>query len=238
VPTYSETVTSPGPTVVIVAETELVVGSLPGEPLGAAAQTRCDRLRSPADRADFTAARLLAVTAHRVLTGHALPVAEIVQRCEVCGGPHGRPRPTASGAHLSWSHAHGYVAAAAGRGRLGVDIEPLAAVDDSLAAMALTPDEQSLAGAGGRGRLDVLLAWTAKEAAVKAGLVELDGVSAFTVLADRGSLVSGVAGFEFSAHRTAGFTAAAATPGPARWLTLDPDGEPTVLDPRAVGGAA
>jgi 4'-phosphopantetheinyl transferase len=232
----------PSDAVVLVARASRALAMLPGEPLGAAAAERCVRLRTPADRADFTAARLLAAAAHRSLTGERIAVAEIVQRCEECGGPHGRPLATAAGARLSWSHAGGVVAAAAAFERIGVDVEPLPADTGvgllHIAPTALTPEEGRIVERAPDPAAAFLLAWTAKEALTKAGAARLDDFAALRVLADDVGLLPRVAGLELSARSLAGFVVSAAAGGPVRWLAVDDSGATAPLAAGLVGGAA
>lgn len=229
---------TPSRSIALVASTAQVLATLPGEPLAADASDRRDRLRREADRADFTAARLLAGVAHRVLTGEPLPAAALVQRCDACGGPHGRPQPTAAGVHLSWAHAGGWVAAAAGTGRLGVDVEPLAAARAGVPVPALTADEQRIADDSPDPAATALRAWTAKEALVKAGVARLDDLARLQVLTAGGPVSSRVAGFTLAVHTLRDAVAAVASAGGIGWFALGADGEPVAAPPRLVGGAA
>lgn len=227
-----------GSTLVLVADTAQVLATLPARRLGDNAEERRDRLVETADRDDFTAARLLASLAHRALAGDAFEAEEIVQRCDTCGGPHGRPLPTAAGIRLSWSHAHGRVAAAAGRGRLGVDLETRAAVTDDLLAVALSPAERRAVTAAADRDTAFLLAWTAKEAAVKAGAADLDGFPRLTVLADDGTLLPRRGGLGLEARVGDGLVAALASEEPGLWRGIDGSGRPVPVDVGTVGGAA
>ncbi|QNE33697.1 4'-phosphopantetheinyl transferase family protein [Leifsonia shinshuensis] len=213
---------------VVVAPTRHVLAVLPGAPLGSAAESRLGALRSPADRDDFTAARLLAA--------HLLGVApaDLRQRCEVCGGEHGLPLPV-GGLHVSWSHAHGWVAAGVSRARLGVDVEAERGV---ILAEALTPGEAALVSSAPDPARAFRLAWTAKEACVKAGAAHLDGVAELDVLAAPGTLRPSHGGLHLSAWQHPGATAAAATTEPAHWAILGDSGELVPVPGRAVGSPA
>lgn len=213
---------------VVVAPTRHVLAVLPRAPLGGAAESRLGALRSPADRDDFTAARLLA--AH--LLGAA--PAGLRQRCEVCGGDHGLPLPV-GGLHVSWSHAGGWVAAGRSRARLGVDVE---AEREVILADALTPAEAALVSSAPDPARAFRLAWTAKEACVKAGVAHLDGFAAVEVLAAAETLRESHGGLHLSAWQPRGATAAAATAGPAHWATLGDRGELIPVPGRAVGTPA
>lgn len=81
------------------------------------------RLVRRQDRDDFTAARMVALLLMGSLHGAPATEYEIHQFCDVCGGRHGRPTiPNPSNYDVSWSHDEGVVAAAAGPGRIGVDV--------------------------------------------------------------------------------------------------------------------
>lgn len=133
--------------------------------LGPAERERYERLRQPVDRHDFVAARALArmlVLAQRgeSLTSAGLCAVRFEQRCETCGGPHGRPtiveEPRLT---VSWAHAKGVVATAVGHRPVGVDVERMA------------PDPPpGLSGDGAR----PWLVWTRAEALTKLGLADLE----------------------------------------------------------------
>ncbi|UAJ78385.1 4'-phosphopantetheinyl transferase superfamily protein [Leifsonia sp. ZF2019] len=234
----SDAVIPSGSALVLVASTARVLEALPDEPLAADAAARRDRLRRAADRDDFTAARLLAAAAHRALTGDSIAAEELVQRCDSCGGAHGRPQPTTAGLHLSWSHANGTVAAGAARGRLGVDVEGGTPASDGMPDAALSPAERRILAVSADPGAAFLLSWTAKEALAKAGAARLDGFAGLIVLADDRRLAAGYGPFALASRRGEGFCASAATPGPVLWRTLDADGGLVPFTHRAVGGAA
>ncbi|MFG2621790.1 4'-phosphopantetheinyl transferase family protein [Streptomyces sp. NPDC048507] len=85
-------------------------------------------IRVPARRADVVAARLLLRLVVARHTGLPLRASAPAQLCPGCGrAGHGRPYlPGHPGVGLSLSHADGLVAAAAGPGALGIDVEPAA----------------------------------------------------------------------------------------------------------------
>ncbi|MFF2780466.1 4-phosphopantetheinyl transferase [Streptomyces sp. NPDC058052] len=87
---------------------------------------RLDAIRVPARRDDVLAARLLLRLCAARLTGLPPEEAGPAQRCPDCARyGHGRPYlPGHPGLGLSLSHADGLVAAAAGPGAVGVDVEP------------------------------------------------------------------------------------------------------------------
>ncbi|NYG07293.1 hypothetical protein BJ986_001780 [Phycicoccus badiiscoriae] len=91
---------------------------------------RAGRLSLELDRRDFVAARVLARLLIARRHGQGADPAAIAgiafsQRCERCGAAHGRPFVDVPGERVSWAHAGGYVAAVAGNGPVGVDVEPL-----------------------------------------------------------------------------------------------------------------
>ena len=124
-------------------------------------QDRWSRLLRAQDRDDFLAARIAADAVVRRLLPDSpdLPARSVfVQRCESCGGPHGRPRLPGIPLAVSWAHARGWVIAAAHRGeRLGVDI-------DLLDAHAPIADSSPVSGRH----------FVRAEALVKAGAYDLD----------------------------------------------------------------
>ena len=219
---------------VVVASTRTVLAVVPHAPLGAAAEARLRRLRSPEDRDDFTAARLLAALVLRAAGAGEVAPADLRQRCEVCGGEHGLPLPVA-GRHVSWSHAAGRVAAGTSSSRLGVDVEAESEVN---LADALTPAERTLVAATEEPARAFRLAWTAKEACVKAGVARLDGMAALDVLAAPDALRPSHAGLLLSSRSVPGASAAAATVEPTLWATLGDHGELVPLPDRAVGRRA
>ena len=149
----------------------------PAALLTSAEQTRAAAFRRAGDRDDFVAAHVLA----RICAGQRLGVdpaaLTVVQHCATCGGPHGQPSlREAPDLAISLAHTRGQVAAAAGAGRVGVDIEALTAepLDDGLVAMALTDGEAAEVRAAALPRHAFLRYWVAKESLVKVGVATLD----------------------------------------------------------------
>ena len=143
--------------------------------LTAAEQARAASLDDPADRRDYQAAHLLArQVAARVLDLDPGEVT-VLQACERCGGPHGRPFV---GGHpevqVSLSHTRGAVIAAASGGPVGADIESLGRplFELSLLERELTPAECAAIGRSADQHVAFLRHWTRKEALAKAGLGE------------------------------------------------------------------
>ncbi len=154
-----------------------------GPPLTPPEQQRMARLRRPGDRDDFLAAHVLVRTCAARLLGVRADEISIVQRCATCGGPHGRPEIVGYpevGASLA--HSRGVVAAAAGPGPVGVDVEAFPPAGDLVAAdlsVALSAAEIRAVESAADPTRAVLLAWARKEACLKAGLVDVDGLDRF-----------------------------------------------------------
>ncbi|MEZ7128334.1 4'-phosphopantetheinyl transferase superfamily protein [Nonomuraea sp. AD125B] len=134
---------------------------------------RAARFRFEADRDTFVAAHLLV----RLCAAAALdadPAAlTLLQICDVHGPGHGRPYvEQAPELGVSLSHTRGYVCAAAGPGKVGVDAErvPPGPLDEGLAERVLTPRERAEV----TGNDELMRRWTRKEALIKRGELSLD----------------------------------------------------------------
>ncbi|WP_188195069.1 4'-phosphopantetheinyl transferase family protein [Nonomuraea sp. SYSU D8015] len=134
---------------------------------------RAARFRFESDRAAFVAAHLLV----RLCAAAALDAdpgeLTLLQHCDVHGPGHGRPYlEQAPGLGVSLSHTRGYVCAAAGPGKVGVDAEhvPPGPLDGMLADRVLTPRERVLV----TGNDELIRHWVRKEALVKRGELSLD----------------------------------------------------------------
>lgn len=144
---------------------------------------RMTRLRRAEDRDDFLAAHLLVRICAARLLGAGAGEITIVQRCAACGGPHGRPEVVGHpevGASLA--HSRGVVVAAAGTVPVGVDIEAfpsLAQLTTGDFSAAFTAAEMAAIDASADPSRALLLTWVRKEACLKAGLVDLDGLAGF-----------------------------------------------------------
>ncbi|VVD77641.1 4'-phosphopantetheinyl transferase family protein [Pandoraea terrigena] len=162
---------------------------------------RADAFSRSSDREDYVAAHILArVAAARVTCGTHGPgpaarTYVLVQRCERCGGAHGRPRlPAHPGLHVSLSRTRGAVAAACAIAPVGIDVEHwdeawLADADlpgvnererirlNAFAGVAYThhaPSPRALAW---------LRLWTRKESLIKVGDATLDAMTAIDLSA-------------------------------------------------------
>jgi 4'-phosphopantetheinyl transferase len=168
---------------VLVDASDEVIGRFPGARglLTDAERERADSFRSTLDSNDYVAAHVLVrLCAARVLdtTPQRLTV---IQQCDTCGGPHGRPsvkeEPHCA---VSLSHSHGWVAACAGPGTVGVDIEVLAGRRREFAVISnvLAPAERSALRASADPRRTFLGLWVQKEALIKAGCATLRSLAA------------------------------------------------------------
>ena len=171
------------PTPLVLADADAPDGAL----LSPAEQNRLARFRRRSDGEDFQAAHLLIRKCAARLLGLRARDVEIVQRCATCGGPHGRPEIVGHpdiGASLA--HSRGVVAAAAGTAPVGIDVEAFPPADGLSAgdlSAALTAAEIRAIESAPDSRRAVLVAWARKEACLKAGLVDLDGLAGFDLSA-------------------------------------------------------
>jgi len=141
---------------------------------------RADRFRRESDRRDFVAAHLLVRLCAARLLGIDPAEVAFAQHCPGCGLPgHGRPllrdRPDVG---LSLSHTEGMVAAAAGTVPVGVDVELRGreAADPAVRKLVLAAAEAALVAARPEPDEAFLRLWVRKEALVKLGRAELDGL--------------------------------------------------------------
>jgi 4'-phosphopantetheinyl transferase len=175
----------------VVARTADVLGAWPGDPMAPltdAELERAARLANSPDRDDYVAAHLLVrrVAANQLRVPP--PAVKLQQRCEACGGPHGRPEvPGSNGLWLSLSHTHGWVGAVAADRPCGIDVEIVAGPPTvDLVDTVLTEAEQRWMVTLPDNRLPPEFArlWVRKEAVVKAGAARLDDIGDLDVLGD------------------------------------------------------
>lgn len=166
---------------------EPVTGDEDARLLNAVERERCERFRFPEDRASFVAAHVLVRVCAAELLGLRPEEIGIVQRCEVCDGPHGRPtvtgRPEVS---VSLSHTRGYVAAAAAFSACGIDIEPLRPVEP-IESVLTARERRWLAKQPDPAGVFLRL-WVRKEALVKAGLGRIEALNRIDALRPGGRL--------------------------------------------------
>ncbi|WP_336204978.1 4'-phosphopantetheinyl transferase family protein [Nonomuraea sp. LPB2021202275-12-8] len=149
----------------------------PEEWLTEVERERAAQFRFDADRRSFLAAHLLVRLCAAAVLGAGARELTLLQYCDTHGPGHGRPYlEQAPDLGVSFSHTRGYVCAAAGHGRVGVDVErvPAGPFDEALAGMALTPGERSLV----TGNDELIRHWTRKEALIKRGELTLDRMAA------------------------------------------------------------
>ncbi|MDF5755911.1 phosphopantetheinyl transferase-like protein [Spongiactinospora sp. TRM90649] len=137
---------------------------------------RAARMRRPADRADYIAAHLLARHCAAELLGRPPGTLTLAQRCGDCDATgHGRPYfAEAPEVGVSLTHTRGYVCAAAGPGKVGVDAErvPDGPFDDAVAGQSLAPGEVAVV----TGNRALIRQWVRKESLVKRGELTLAGL--------------------------------------------------------------
>lgn len=149
----------------------LPIAAASAEELGPEERNRAAAFRVPKRRAEWVGGR---IAARRALTA-----AGLADRGSptIATGPAGEPVVKASAGTplpgVSIAHAGGLAAALAFPAgcRMGIDVEPVAATEPGLAALALTPGEVLLLSAATSAGADpteaLLRCWTAKEAAIK-----------------------------------------------------------------------
>ncbi|MEV0913410.1 4'-phosphopantetheinyl transferase superfamily protein [Streptomyces sp. NPDC049967] len=133
---------------------------------------RLDRIRVPARRDDVVAARLLLRLCASRFTGRAPDAHELIQFCPECGKyEHGRPSLRDSPRNgVSMSHAHGLVAAAAGPGAVGIDVEPSTRRPGPMSVLRrMLPEAGPVAATSQDPGPGLLRAWVRREALLKAG---------------------------------------------------------------------
>jgi 4'-phosphopantetheinyl transferase len=152
---------------------------------------RAARFVQDTDRRDFVAAHLLVRQVAAAVLGAPPESVRLTQRCERCGGPHGRPfLPAYPDLWVSLSHSRGVVAAAAGGVPVGVDIELLDGSHDGLldSSHVLTSTERELVRRAGKDGPEAaarafLRLWVRKETLVKLGRITLDSLPTVDVSA-------------------------------------------------------
>jgi phosphopantetheinyl transferase len=135
--------------------------------LSDAERERAGRFRFPKRRGDWTAGRVAAKLALREALGDSAAAEELT----VATGLSGEPVVTAVSFGVSISHAGGMAAAVAFPcdRPIGIDLEPVTAVDPGLATLACNDREHRWLAARPADQINdsLLRIWTAKEAAVK-----------------------------------------------------------------------
>ncbi len=141
---------------------------------------RAKRFRRSQDREGFIGAHVAVRLCVAALTGGSERSIVIQQRCEHCGGSHGRPFvPGVPDMDVSWSHSGGWVSAVAtDHGPVGIDIqvEPDRRGNDILWSTLSTAEALAVRSATYPYR-EFLKLWVVKESLVKAGVCTLDALA-------------------------------------------------------------
>jgi 4'-phosphopantetheinyl transferase len=172
--------------------------------LTTAERRRADALRFSPDRRDFVAAHVLARQCVAEVMGTDPANVTIEQRCATCGAPHGKPtvlgRP---GIDVSWSHGGGHVAAVAGVGRLGIDLEPAPGPRRPAAARAaLAPAEARWVRAAADPDIAFTRLWVRKEALIKVGALSLGTLPTADLVDPSGELLARWRGIAIASWET------------------------------------
>jgi 4'-phosphopantetheinyl transferase len=166
--------------VAVIASADAVLATVPFAPdlMTEQEHGRAAGLRHETDRRSYVAAHVLLRLCCAYLFG--VPVRSAVeQRCEECGGAHGRPRlPRLPHAGLSLSHSGGVVAAVAADSPVGIDVEPWAGAASvaEIARDVTTPSERRAVARQPAADAALLTLWVRKEAMVKLGVARLDSM--------------------------------------------------------------
>ncbi|MEO3867277.1 4'-phosphopantetheinyl transferase superfamily protein [Nonomuraea sp. B12E4] len=147
----------------------------PEEWLTEVERERAARFRYATDRESFVAAHLLMRVCAAAVLDTEPGELTLRQHCDLHGPGHGKPYiEEAPALGVSFSHTRGYVCAAAGPGKVGVDVERVrpGPLDVLLADRVLTPRERALV----TGNDELIRHWTRKEALIKRGELELGKV--------------------------------------------------------------
>lgn len=157
------------PTVVIARRPEEI--DAPSSWLTPVERQRAERLLRETDRRAYVAAHLLVRLAAAACLETDPALLTLRQHCATHGPGHGKPYlEEFPGLSVSLSHTRGYVSAAAGPGRVGVDVErvPPGPLNEALAAAVAAPGERV------RDSRELIRLWVRKEALIKRGELTLD----------------------------------------------------------------
>lgn len=185
---------------------------------------RIERIRDPRVRGDMMAARTLTLKLLALVEGNVVSGADLVQLCATCGGCHGAPATTRSGHHLSWSHSRGWVAASVSTYAVGVDVEVndenwgrSPSMDRLISSVMTDGEEEEIRSSEDPSRL-FMMAWTTKEALVKAGALDVGRFRETKVLNGSGQVREQVLGFFVDVRKAADYTLAVASAQPSSRL--------------------
>ncbi|MDH6125068.1 4'-phosphopantetheinyl transferase superfamily protein [Kitasatospora sp. GP82] len=150
-------------------------------------RVRAARFRHETTRQDFVAAHILVRLCAAQLLGVTAAEVTLAQSCPGCGkGDHGKPYlPGHPDVHVSLSHTKGVVAAAAGFGPVGVDVERAErdGPGQDVLERVLTEAELRLVREHAEPGWAFLRQWVRKEAMVKIGRATLDSMGALDLSA-------------------------------------------------------
>ncbi len=175
---FPETQPVPAP-LVLAGGTREILASIrdPWSLLTSAELDRAEAFRRETDRLDFVAAHVLVRVCAACLLGSSAENLTVKQRCDRCGGSHGRPfLGEAPSLYVSLSHTRRYVAAAVGSVPVGVDVERYdrEVPDPAMLTIVLSPREIPAVHAAPAPQLAFLRQWVRKEAMVKMGITSID----------------------------------------------------------------
>lgn len=161
--------------------------------LDASERRKAARFRFTRDRDDFVAAHLLVRFAAARLTGRPVAAVRLGHTCPTCGATdHGRPHLDDPGCHVSLSHTRGFVAAAAGRAPVAVDLEVWAGQPrEPVLTSVLTARESELVRSAAQPGIAFTNAWVRKEVLVKIGRATLDDLATTDVTIEHPVLFDG-----------------------------------------------
>ncbi|MFI5526969.1 4'-phosphopantetheinyl transferase family protein [Kitasatospora sp. NPDC051853] len=166
------------PLVVVAGSAEVLARAGAGEGLLTEVErARAARFRHESTREDFVAAHVLVRECAARLLGTEAAALTLLQRCPDCEEEgHGRPylaeHPEV---RVSLSHGKGVVAAAAGFGPVGVDVEqPSRGMVAEVAERVLAPAELARVKEHAEPERAFLRLWVRKEALIKVGRATLD----------------------------------------------------------------
>jgi 4'-phosphopantetheinyl transferase len=178
-------------TLAVIGVTEQVLSAYPETLLNDMERQRADAFKFDVDRRDFVAAHLLVRACGGEILGCPPDKLNVAQLCPTCAGPHGPPRLVeAPELAVSLAHTRGYVAACAGPGPVGVDVERLDGRRFSVLFDVLAEAEARWVRASADARRAFLELWVRKEALIKAGYATLDALPAVDLVGDLGEVAS------------------------------------------------
>jgi len=158
--------------------------------LSPAENLRRQSFAQTSDRDLFTAAHILARFAAARYLGCSADSVILEQRCESCGGPHGKPFIRDNNEHtIVWSHTPGAVLVGISESPIGVDVEKKNSnlvVDSRLMSRTMSHEEISRfrqgikKGDAAVNTTDFNRIWTYKESLVKLGLLKIDRFNSVT----------------------------------------------------------